>query len=82
MHNSFHLSCNSFPFFVCQLAEGFLMRQETVARSFGFYFGFLVRIAKIPRSIRGTISEDTQAHELANVYELSTPSLVPFLRAM
>jgi hypothetical protein len=76
MHSSFHLSCNSFPFFVCQLAEGFLMRQETVARS------FLVRIAKIPRSIRGTISEDTQAHELANVYELSTLSLVPCLRAM
>jgi hypothetical protein len=48
MHSSFHLSCNSFPFFVCQLAEGFLMRQETVARSL-VYFGFLVRIAKIPR---------------------------------
>jgi hypothetical protein len=61
MHSSFHLSCNSFPFFVCQSAEGFLMRQETVARSL-VYSGFLVRIAKIPRSIRGTISEDTQAH--------------------
>jgi hypothetical protein len=81
MHSSILLSCNSFPFFVCQLTEGFLMRQETVARSL-VYFGFLVRIAKIPRSIRGTISEDTQAHELANVYELSTLSLVPCSRDM
>jgi hypothetical protein len=41
MHSSFHLSCNSFPFFVCQLAEGFFNEARDCCEEFGFYLVFL-----------------------------------------
>jgi hypothetical protein len=60
MHSFNFNSCISFPFLFCQLAEGFLMRQEGCCEEFLVYY--CTHKAKRPKSIRGTISEDTQAH--------------------